>query len=116
MFTSCENKGFQIQFSNGYKVSCQFGVFNYCSRWSVEPNAFRSEMNEKRVSSENCEVAIIDTKAADIDNCFVTGRILKDMGLDIENDTMVAGYVSADDVGKIIAYVKDLEAANEVMA
>ena len=31
MFSISDNKGFQISFPNGYKVSVQFGGGNYCS-------------------------------------------------------------------------------------
>ncbi len=104
MLRSCDNRGFQIEFSNGYTVSCQFGTTNYCSRRSFDLDKILSERNQHAVSSEDCEVAVITKKGE-----FVTGEVFKAMKVDISNDGMVAGWVSADDVGKIIAYVKDME-------
>lgn len=111
MFAACDNKGFQIKFSNGYLISCQFGTQNYCERYGC--GELFSEKKESVVSSDDCEIAIIDTVARKRESGFargfVTGKIIEQMGLDIPNDDMVAGHVSADDVGKIIAYIKDLE-------
>lgn len=104
MFRSCENKGFQIEFANGYTVSCQFGGFNYCSKRTYDPDDFFKERNERVWESEDCEVAIID-KAGE----FVTGEVFELMQLDISNDEMVAGWVSAENVAKILAYVSELE-------
>ena len=103
MFAITDRKGFQIKFENGYVISCQFGTTNYCSRRSYDPERFFEERKMPLVKSDDCEIAII--KNGD----FVTGEILEQMGLDISNDEMVAGWVSADNVGKIIAYLVELE-------
>lgn len=100
MFRSCENKGFQIKFSNGFIVSCQFGVFSYCRNRSFNSEDIHKEMKVPVWECNDCEVAIINSKDE-----FVTGEILERMGLNISNDGMVAGWVSADDVAKIITYV-----------
>ena len=102
MFRSCENKGFQIAFNNAYMISCQFSTFSYCSRRSFG-GPFGEEKHMPLVESEDCEIAIF--KNGD----FVTGEILENMGLNLSGDGMISGYVSADDVGKIIAYLVGLE-------
>lgn len=114
MFRSCENKGFQIEFSNGYLVSCQFGGFNYCAKRTYDPDKFFKEREERIWESEDCEVAVINTNLDGGElNGFVTGEIFEQMKLEISNDEMVAGWVSADDVAKIIAYVSGLEATKD---
>lgn len=103
MFRTCDNKGFQIQFSNGYTVSCQFGTMNYCERRDFDDRKIFCERNMNCVQSNDCEVAVINPEEK-----FVTGKIIDDMKAGIGSDDMVAGWVSADDVGKIIAYVSKL--------
>lgn len=105
MFRSCENKGFQIKFGNGFVVSCQFGVFSYCSNHSFCPEDVHKEKKVPIWECDDCEVAIINSRNGE----FITGEILGRMGLNISNDGMVAGWVSADDVAKIIAYVSGLK-------
>lgn len=103
MFRSCNNSGFQMKFSNGYIVSCQFSTVHYCSRESFG-GEIGAELRERTIDSLDCEIAIIDKSGH-----FATGKIIYQMGLNIPNDEMVAGYVNADDVAKIIAYVSGLE-------
>ena len=107
MFATCDNKGFQMQFSNGYRVSCQFGTMNYCSRrdWKLSPARIFEEKKMDIVESKDCELAIIK------DMEFVTGRVLHDFGMKISAEgTSVVGWVTADEVANIIAYVSKLEA------
>lgn len=104
MFRSCENKGFHIEFRNGFRVSCQFGVFSYCSNRSLNSEDIHLEMKVPIWECSDCEVAIINSEEE-----FVTGEIFERMGLNISNDGMVAGWVNADEVAKIITYVSGLE-------
>ena len=59
-FLSCENKGFQITFDNGMTMSVQWGVGNYCSRRSLDTTSFNPELSERRIHSEDAEIAIWD--------------------------------------------------------
>ena len=102
MFNVVDNKGFQIEFSNGYTVSCQFGTFNYCSKRSFNESDFFKERHVSVWESPDCELAVL--KGGD----FITGEVLDKMELHIGGDDMVVGWVSADDVAKIIAYVSML--------
>ena len=84
-FRICQGKGFQIKFDNGYTVSVQFGAYHYCDNrdnLSAESGDF--------VESANAEIAIIKPD----DGGFVPL---------IDND--VAGYVTPDQIAKIIHYV-----------
>jgi hypothetical protein len=39
MFRITEGRGFQMTFENGWTVSVQFGVFNYCANKNAVPGA-----------------------------------------------------------------------------
>lgn len=84
MFTSCQNHGFQIKFSNGWTISVQFGTSNYCERRSYA--AYQSEMNEPVIQSKDAEIAIWDA-----------AMVWYDFGCDT-----VKGWVSADEVAEWI--------------
>jgi len=54
MFTSVQNRGFKLQFDNGWTISVQFGPGNYCDR---QRDAYDAPMKEIAWSSENAEIA-----------------------------------------------------------
>ena len=59
MFTITRGKGFRVEFSNGWKISVQFGHGNYCENrdvWSVGTGMTFA----KDVSSKDAEIAVID--------------------------------------------------------
>lgn len=103
MFRITDHKGFQITFANGYTISCQFGFGNYCER--KYDGAVGAERDMYIVRSKDCEVAIWRNDGA---RNFVTGEICEYANLDISNDGDVAGYVSPEDVAKLIAYISSL--------
>jgi len=84
-------KGFHMTFENGLTVSVQFGFGNLCSNCrSVILNTHVTHP----ISCSNAEVAVWDKN-----DLWVTNKFCK-----IKDD--VIGYVSADDVAKIIAKVQ----------
>lgn len=105
MFTSTQNKGFQITFANGYAVSCQFGATNYCENYSrhFEPDYYYGEEKKKEIHScANCEVAIWDKSGN-----WVTGSIIEKLGMS-SYEEQVQGNVTPEEVAKIMAYVSSL--------
>jgi len=58
-FKITQGKGFQITFENGYTVSVQFGVHNYCERQKLS-STYLTEMGEEFWESKNAEIAVID--------------------------------------------------------
>lgn len=108
-FVSRGNSGFQIKFSNSYIISCRFSRHSYCERYDPYSRTRESEEADQSVhdvKSEDCEVAILNTK----DGEFITEKILEEMGSDLITDGAgVIGHVSADDVGKIISYLVNLK-------
>ena len=102
MFKSTENKGFQITFSNGYTISCQFGASNYCHNYGRHLEAdYRicEEMSKRIHSCDDCEVAIWNKHRK-----WITGDVMKAVGIDSFEEEVQAN-VTADEVAKIIAYV-----------
>lgn len=89
-FLSCENKGFQITFDNGMTISVQWGVSNYCSRRSLDTISFNPELSEKRIHSEDAEIAIWDESG----NWF-----------DFSSD-QVKPYCTPDEVVQIMNFVR----------
>lgn len=108
-FSTNYNRGFQIKFSNGYYVSCQFGNFNYCSRRrSLLPEDFFEEEKMHNVTSPDCELAVVDPSKSGAE-AFITGDVLSALGIEDRGDGMVIGYVSPEEAAKIIAYVSGME-------
>lgn len=110
MFTSCENSGFRMRFSNGYTVSCQWSERNYCSRkFFGDPlsHDYTQDMKNPLVSSNTCEIMVDDPKGRP-----VTGKIVHAAGLyetmSVEPGGQIAGWVNADCVGKLIGYIASL--------
>ena len=91
MFTSVENRGFQIQFSNGWTISVQFGPGNYCERQGLEYDA---PLKERVWKSETAEVAAWDKEGRwyDFDNEVMLET----------NHTDVTGWV---DTNKVAFYI-----------
>jgi len=61
MLKITNNKGFHITFNNGYCISVQFGVGNYCENKDFvigNLEAFNAEAGKK--GSRDCEIAIFD--------------------------------------------------------
>ena len=85
-FLSCQNKGFQMTFENGWTVSVQFGPANYCEKQGHDYNA---PMKAEFWSSTHAEIA-----AWNSDNEWFP----------FEHDT-VKGWNGADDVSAFISQV-----------
>ena len=98
MFRSIENRGFQIKFSNGYKISVQFGPMNYCEKRSfsckTEDSRAPLRPGNEHWESPNAEIAIFDPS---------------ENFLPIGNGDDVVGWVSPDKVGNIIGYVSSVK-------
>ena len=94
-FIATENKGFRMKFENGFTISVQWGTMNYCSKKNLGAE-YGDEMKEQIWESPSAEIAVFDT----------IGEIVH-----IGDDDAVIGWLSADEVAKVIAIVSS--AANE---
>ena len=81
-------KGIIIAFPNGYEVSIQFGIGNYCD------NRFADKLIAYK--SSTCETAIFKPN----------GKFLKYKGDDVQ------GWQSPEDVAETITFIKTLESNN----
>ena len=57
-FLSLENKGFQMFFTNGYGVSVQYGISNYCDAQDLSLSALGKVMKDRVWSSKTAEIAM----------------------------------------------------------
>jgi len=84
-FTITENKGFRLNFANGWAISVQWGRVNYCGRrqfgWQPE--------TEDGATSEDAEVAVFDPRGG-------FHRWDDSMGDD------VMGYLTPDEVASLV--------------
>lgn len=96
-FTSCLNKGFQMTFDNGFRISVQWGHGNYCA--VKDKGMWGDEQKEDYWESASAEIAVFDG-----DSRFI----------DIREDDMVAGWLSTDTVAKVIAVVQSALTADEI--
>ena len=59
MISSTYNRGFALKFENGWTISVQFGLMNYCERHSVKQGqSFRDDMQNPITKSLTAEIAI----------------------------------------------------------
>ena len=98
-FRSCENKGFQITFNNGWTVSVQFGKGNYCERRSFNDDAWMPETDEI-IQSADAECAVWDANGD---------------WMQLNNGDDVIGWQAPDDVAALIARVAAFPAGNDVL-
>ena len=89
MFKCTNNKGFQITFANGYTISVQWGVSNYCQK--KQYGGYGDEMKHPIWESINAEVAVWDKD----------GNWVKPAGTDDD----VKGYQTPEEVAETIERV-----------
>ena len=102
-FLATRNKGFRMTFKNGFAISVQWGPGNYCEKKDED---FDKPMDERFWESCNTEIAVIDTNNRMQENS-TAGMIL------LGRDT-VEGWVSADQVAKVIAIVQSSKTTEEI--
>lgn len=58
MFGTLRNKGFHITFPNGWTISVQFGIGNYCGKYPFDERDYDLPRKSESWQSPNAEVAI----------------------------------------------------------
>ena len=96
-FIATQNKGFRMKFDNGFSISVQWGIENYCEKKSF--NTDIDPTKERIWESGNDEIAVFD------DNGIVP----------IGGDDQVIGWLSADEVAKVIEGVSSAESRDEII-
>ena len=102
-FLATRNKGFRMGFDNGFEISVQWGPGNYCERKDED---FDKPQEERFWESKSAEIAIFDTNNRIQENSSA-GMI------SLGSDT-VEGWVSADQVAKVIAIVQSSKTTEEI--
>ena len=95
-FESCLNKGFKMTFENGFTISVQWGIGNYCS--VRDKDEFNAPKKQDFWDSASCEIAVFDN----------------DGGFIELNDSMVAGWLSTDTVAKVMTIVSSAKTSKEI--
>lgn len=88
MFSISENKGFQITLDNGYTVSVQFGVINYCDNKDIGVSITTdTTINDPVPDCKNAETALINSDGEFVNYLHqkVQGHMTPDMVLDLLN-------------------------------
>lgn len=88
-FNITDHKGFQLTFENGWTVSVQWGVYNYCDHHHGK------DFDAARKADGNWESSTAEIAAWD----------KNDNWYQFPSDT-VKGYVQADDVAKFIGKIQ----------
>ena len=98
-FVSTRNKGFFMEFENGFGISVQYGTENYCEKKNTTINP-TDPMEHKRWDSLSAEIAVFDNEEM----------------INISSDGVdaVIGWLGTDDVAKIIAIVSSSKSAEEI--
>ena len=102
-FLTTRNKGFRMTFENGFAISVQWGPGNYCEKKDED---FDKPEKERFWESCSAEIAVIDTNNNIQENSSV-GMI------SLGRDT-VEGWVSADQVAKVITIVQSSKTKEEI--
>ena len=110
-FTSGYNKGFRMTFENGLSISVQWGVGNYCEKQNS------GEWNESSKhdfwSSNSAEIAVFNKEGSMIP---IAGYVLENTDGKEENYTdVVSGWLSTNQVAKVIAIVSSAQTEDEVI-
>ena len=96
-FVSTHNKGFQMTFENGFRISVQWGIGNYCQR--KEDGDFDDPRKTEFWESLSAEIAVFGK-----DREFIT----------ITNSDVVAGWLTTDKVAKCITVVQSATTKEEI--
>lgn len=114
-------KGFHLAFENGYIVSVQFGAYNDCEHhlgFDIIQKMDQQFTDPEKLlwKSPNAEVCVIDSTTEEpIDD--IRDKIPE---LDLMDMTTIGmwgeamyGYVSSDNIARIITYVQQLPPINQ---
>ena len=109
-FVATNNKGFQMTFENGFRISVQWGVGNYCQR--KEDGEYGESMKTEFWESNSAEIAVFNKEGGFIPIYFYT--IEDEDGKMKEEGDVVRGWLNTDQVAKVISIVQAAETENEI--
>ena len=105
MFRTSRNKGFVMEFDNGFGISVQWGIMNYCSAKNLDEvfNDLEMKGNSKEFrnawESNTAEIAVFK------------GEKMMSVG---DNDQVI-GWLTTDDVAQVIEIVSKYKTEITIM-
>ena len=107
MFRTNSNKGFLMEFDNGFGISVQWGIMNYCSAKNLSEFSFDADIEMKGNSkgfrnaweSNTAEIAVFK------------GEKMMSVG----DNEQVIGWLTTDDVAKVIEIVSKYKTEITIM-
>jgi len=107
MFRTNSNKGFLMEFDNGFGISVQWGITNYCSAKNLSEFSFDADIEMKGNSkgfrnaweSNTAEIAVFK------------GEKMMSVG----DNGQVIGWLTTDDVAKVIEIVSKYKTEITIM-
>lgn len=105
MFKNTNGRGVHFTFSNGYTVSVQWGVMNYCANRSTDFSRFETELNTKAgdsiIESETAEIAIWNKEGK-----WVTKDVWQMIGNERPEDDVI-GHLTIEEVTDMLYFVRN---------
>ena len=109
-FVATRNKGFQMTFENGFRISVQWGVGNYCQR--KDDGDFDESMKTEFWESNSAEIAVFGKDGEFIN---ISGYELEEEDGTVKKvNDVVSGWLSADTVAKCITIVQSATTEKEI--
>ena len=104
MFRTNNNKGFFMEFENGFGISVQWGTMNYCSVKNLGEFKPKIEMNGNSRRFRNAW----ESNTAEI--AVFKGDTMMSVG----NGDQVIGWLTTDNVAKVIEIVSKYKTENTI--
>ena len=109
-FTTSYNKGFRMTFGNGFSISVQWGVGNYCEK--KESGQWDESTKYAEWDSDSAEIAIFDKDGEFIN--ISSYELEKEDGTIEKVNDVVAGWLSTDTVAKCITIIQSATTKEEI--
>ena len=110
-FTSGYNKGFRMTFENGFAISVQWGVGNYCEK--KDSGQWDEPTKHDFWNSNSAEIAVFNKEGEFIN---ISGYELeKEDGTVEKVNDVVSGWLSTNTVAKVIAILSSAQTEDEVI-
>lgn len=95
-FIATQNKGFRMEFENGFSISVQWGTENYCEKKSF--NTDIDPRKERIWESTSAEIAVFNEEGI----------------VPIGGDDQVIGWLSPNEVASVITIVSSSKDKDEI--
>ena len=111
-FTSGYNKGFRMTFENGFSISVQWGVGNYCEK--RDSGEWNEATKHDFWSSNSAEIAVFNKEGRN-SMIPITGYTLENTdGTEESYTDVVSGWLSTDTAAKCITIVQSATTKEEI--